>query len=79
MPHHWLLQTFFPFFLNNFWDPLEGVCDIDVTFIAEISVVSYSLKFNQLYVSILINICCKKKIQGWDLKDSLISSYNNKS
>ena len=41
--------------------PWEEECDVDIAFRVECSDVPYSLHVDQLWVSVLITIYCKKK------------------
>jgi hypothetical protein len=75
LPKPWAFPIFLPSLLK--WFSRLASCDKDVSFMADHSTDSYSLYFDQLWVSELPTVHCTKKCLCWDLSAALICVYRD--
>lgn len=70
----WLFKPYFPSSLMS--PELWGQrCDIDVSFAAEYSTDTCSLRFDKLWVWVSDTVNCKKKFLWWGMRADLIYGY----
>lgn len=70
----WLLPSFCSLFSTDPGPWKEGVHAIDISFRSEHSPFSYYLHFDQLWVSVLITVCCKTMLLWWRPNDKSLGA-----